>query len=402
MGDPLSVTSGLIAIVTATVQASIVLHKTVQSFRNHQITVERLTRELADLTSVLQSLAYHVEVDEKPFLPLKFPLHQCRQACTDFKQLIDKSTRHSGNQRTSFRDWARLSYMSSDVTGFTEMLAGYKSTINIALADATLRSSKVTLNVLNEYKEMIHDTKHDLEHHLDDIKSKLQALSSRPQQADAATNLQRLQSDEDSTEKCLDYLSQVLSQLNTMQFQVVEEEPSSTADIGTMAISARSVTYADALTLSTFKDCTTRISATMTQIEDYKLAQLNKPTSLQLDPEVDQQRLQGEASSIEERLRFCESAAYHASQAKIHELEDIAAGNDSTVLCVSTVGDLFRVKGVRSGDGSFQFFGSTSESALMGILRAQNQAQYIQNSSSTGDPELVYASSSAARNSPAE
>jgi hypothetical protein len=32
----------------------------------------------------------------------------------------------------------RLRYMDTDIRGFTEMLAGYKSTISVALADANL------------------------------------------------------------------------------------------------------------------------------------------------------------------------------------------------------------------------------------------------------------------------
>lgn len=138
MGDPLSITSGIIAIVTATIQTSKALHQTIQSFRTHHSTVVRLTRELSDLTTVLESLSYHVTSNDRPFLPLVFPLNQCRQACDDFKRLIEENSKRSGPNRTSFRDWAKLYYMSGDVDNFTDMLAGYKATINIALADANL------------------------------------------------------------------------------------------------------------------------------------------------------------------------------------------------------------------------------------------------------------------------
>ena len=138
MGDPLTVATGLIAIITATVQSSKALYQVVQSFRNHQSTIDRLNHELLALTSVLQSLAYHVAADEDPFLPLEGPLRQCTRACGEFKELLDKNVKHSGGQRTSFRDWSRLSYMSSDIDGFTDMLAGYKATMCIALADANL------------------------------------------------------------------------------------------------------------------------------------------------------------------------------------------------------------------------------------------------------------------------
>lgn len=138
MADPLSITSGVIAIVTAALQASKTLYETVQSFRNHQRTVKQLLAELAALSDVLESLESLASQDETMFLPLKRPLVQCRQACSAFGALMLRCSRHSGGSRTSFRDWAKLRYMDSNIAGFTGMLAGYKSTISIALADANL------------------------------------------------------------------------------------------------------------------------------------------------------------------------------------------------------------------------------------------------------------------------
>lgn len=138
MGDPLSVASGVIAIVAATFQSSKILYQTVHSFKSHQTTVKRLTSELAELTRVLRLLQDHARTNGGPLEPLKFPLLQCCKACQDFKELIEKCAKHSGSSRTSWRDWVRLGYMSSDVADFTQMLAGYKATINIALADANL------------------------------------------------------------------------------------------------------------------------------------------------------------------------------------------------------------------------------------------------------------------------
>lgn len=139
MGDPLSVASGLIAVVTATLQSSKILYETIQSFRNHQTAVLDLLRELKALESVLLPLRDHVQTDERAFLPLKFPLIQCRQACAEFQTLIEQNSRRSRDKaRTSFRDWAKLMYMNGDIVSFKELLSGYKATISIALADANL------------------------------------------------------------------------------------------------------------------------------------------------------------------------------------------------------------------------------------------------------------------------
>ncbi len=138
MADPLSITAGLLAIITATIQSSKAFYQTVQSFRNHPRAVRQLKDELQALDGVLWSLEALTRHKESLFVPLRLPLSQCCQACIEFESLILKCTKHSGGSRTSFRDWARVTYMDSDTIGFTTMLAGYKSTISIALADANL------------------------------------------------------------------------------------------------------------------------------------------------------------------------------------------------------------------------------------------------------------------------
>lgn len=139
MADPLSVTSALIAIVTAAVQSSRALYQAIQSLRDHPRTVRLLEGELESLEGVLVSLQAFSGNDPSILVPLKLALTQCTRACAEFQELLSKCTKHSGGSMTcSFRDWAKLRYMDSDVNGFTSMLSGYKSTIAIALADANL------------------------------------------------------------------------------------------------------------------------------------------------------------------------------------------------------------------------------------------------------------------------
>ena len=69
---------------------------------------------------------------------LDLPLLRCGNACREFEQQVLKLSSRSSDSRTSFRDWAKVRYMSDDIDGFRRLLAGYKSTIHIALADANL------------------------------------------------------------------------------------------------------------------------------------------------------------------------------------------------------------------------------------------------------------------------
>ncbi|KAF4451670.1 hypothetical protein F53441_5349 [Fusarium austroafricanum] len=395
MGDPLSVASGLIAVVTATLQSSKLLYETIQSFRNHRTIVLDLIRELKDLESVLRPLQDHVRTDETAFLPLKVPLIQCRQACADFQILVEKNSRRSrGEARTSFRDWAKLMYMNGDIVSFKELLAGYKATISIALADANLRSSKVTLEVLNDYKNLICDTKLDLEKHLEDINSKLQDIVSKGATTDATegqTQLRKFKNEKESTEKCLDYLKHLLKEINGMSFQPVPTE--TTSNTAAISISAQNMTLADSLTISALKTCSYNLSDTIDRLESHRdsteenlqLRSSVQGSNHESDPGANRQTLENELESTRQCLSVCDRASEWASSGRVHVVEDISVGNNGKQICVSTLGDLFNIKGARAGDGSFQFFGSVSEGSLNEMLRSQNQRQYVHNESTVDE-----------------
>lgn len=139
MAEPISLASGLLALTTFACQSSITLYKTVQSFQFHPKRVRDLKEELEALSGVLGSLTETVSATTDVDLSaLDLPLLRCGNACKEFEQEIMKCSSRSGGSRTSFRDWAKLRYMGDDIDGFRQLLAGYKSTINIALTDANL------------------------------------------------------------------------------------------------------------------------------------------------------------------------------------------------------------------------------------------------------------------------
>ena len=138
MADPVSAASGLLTLVVFALDSGKALYQLVQSFQNNQRIVRELRQELEALNGVLQSLHEAVTTSDADFVALKLPLHQCGKACGEFTEMIGKCTAHSGGTRTSIRDWAKLKYMGDDINGFKNMLAGYKSTIIIALGDANM------------------------------------------------------------------------------------------------------------------------------------------------------------------------------------------------------------------------------------------------------------------------
>lgn len=243
----------------------------------------------------------------------------------------------------------------------------------------------MTLQVLNEYKDMIDDTRHDLENHLEEINLKLQSLVPQDRAPSTTTtpDIRRIENERDSTERCLEICTQLLEHISTMRFQPVAAQSSS--ERTPAAISAHDLTVADVITLSTLKSCSTKLSETMSELQAHREAANSKapldttepPHGLAADPDLSIQRLWGEVDSTKQRLELCERASAWASSGRVHTVEDITVGNDAKQMCVSTLGDLFNVKGATAGHGSFQFFGSTSEAGLKQLLEASNKRSSV-------------------------
>ena len=146
MAEPIGIASGLVALATFAFQSSIALFNSVKSYQSHPKRVRDLTEELETLNGVLGALRETVNANTDTNLAsLGYPLLRCGNACKDFEEELKKCSTRSSAGKTSFRDWAKLKYMGEDIDGFRRMLAGYKSTIIIALTDANLWVSLCTL-----------------------------------------------------------------------------------------------------------------------------------------------------------------------------------------------------------------------------------------------------------------
>lgn len=139
MADPLSISSGILALASFAFKSSITLYETVRSFQSQDKNARALKSELGELTSVLESLLETVNSNpDLDFKALERPLRRCGKACEEYGELISRCTKHSTTSRSSFRDWITQRYLQGDITEFKAMLASYKSTINIALASVNM------------------------------------------------------------------------------------------------------------------------------------------------------------------------------------------------------------------------------------------------------------------------
>ena len=139
MADPVSLSSGLVALVRFTFQSSNTLCAAIQSYRNHPKSVRELIEELEALAVVLHSLSETVERQESIDLAILKPvLFQCGKACQEFEDEVAKCLSRSSELRIHFRNWAKLQYLGGSIDEFRMTLASYKSTIAIAVADSNL------------------------------------------------------------------------------------------------------------------------------------------------------------------------------------------------------------------------------------------------------------------------
>ena len=137
MADPLSVTAGIIAVVTATIQSSTALYNTIESFKNYPQRVRELLKQIMGLQEILSSLRELCEQDRRVGGPLKIPLQECGATCEQFREVLEfhRGTLSSGR---SFSAWISFKFRNGDIVNFMERLAVYKSTIAIAIGDANL------------------------------------------------------------------------------------------------------------------------------------------------------------------------------------------------------------------------------------------------------------------------
>ncbi|KAM0321337.1 hypothetical protein ACHAQA_010166 [Verticillium albo-atrum] len=366
MADPLSIASGVIGVLVATAQSTKALYQTVQSFRDQPRAVRQLQDELKSLDGVLDSLHDAIEEDATFFVALGLPLRQCCEVCTEFQALVVNCTTHSDGARPSVRDWVRLRYMDTDIRGFTEMLAGYKATMAVALADANLKSSKITRKALDEYKDMVRSTTEDLETHLEEINAKLRSLAPWGQPLTLTPEDRRwFERERRSTEQCLDICAQGLARLDELRLGT---------DYNTQAVAlAQNYTLAEATTMFALTKCREELALYLRAKEEQtgRYRPMGATNAL-VDPAQDNtQRLGSESRSTEQCIAVLRRAAEQASSSAVHIVEDVDIGMDGQQLLITSRDQLFEARRVRLGNRAKMVVMSSSSEAVQEFLRSR-------------------------------
>ncbi|KAK6535999.1 hypothetical protein TWF281_000245 [Arthrobotrys megalospora] len=368
MADPVSLASGILTFVVFALHASRRLYETIDSFKSNKKIVRELGEELLALRGVLESLQDTINGSNTDLKALELPLLRCGKACEEFEAIIAKCTSNSGGVR-AIRDWAKVQYMGDDITGFRVLLAGYKSTITIAICDVNMRTTNITANLLSEYKTMIERTTSELEDQLEEINMKLERLASHHTQnlPDAGSHGQVAKKDKDtieedkkSIEQCIGICVQVMDHIDRLQMPPTLRTLSDSSATNTSSATY----YAKQLTTDALRGCKTELVNTtnllQNQLEDIQL----RLTAISNHPESFGSAGAEEIESIKQCLAICSQASEQVKQNRINVFEDIKTSDDGEQIIVATMGDLLSAKRITSGSRSIQWLGQMSDASL--------------------------------------
>lgn len=338
MADGLSIASSVVALVAFAFKSSTVLYTTVRDFQSQDKNVRALKNELADLRGVLESLSETVDTNSNiSFDALKLPLLRCGKTCEEYGDLIARCTKHSGSSRPSFRDWISQQYLKGDITDFREMLAGYKSTINIALANANMRVvSSITPDALEEYKDLIRDTTSDLQEHMTRLDERVRALAASEAESSVRDEPEwvAMVEEKQSTQEGLKICSQLSAQIERLESTSKEnpqfsQQPSAYKFIRSGLGGAKGSIQSLVSRLQTHEnDIDKRMEAMRSTVP------LSEHEATQL----------AQLQETKESLRQCMSVVADAGETLTNEryniFEDITMADSSYGISVSTVKDL--------------------------------------------------------------
>ncbi|KAJ5461054.1 uncharacterized protein N7458_002606 [Penicillium daleae] len=322
MAESVGLASGILALATFAFQSSVSLYETVNSFRSHPKRVRDLLGELEALSDVLAPLVDLIKSNYDADLSvLEMPLLRCGNVCKEFQQVLLRCVSRSNSNRTSFRDWARITYMGDDIKDFRDLLAGYKATINIALIDTTLRQSAVAVQSIRDYEGLIQDTKEDLAAQLGSIDRKLEQLAEKDgaQSESDVVELHSLREERLSTEKCLQICAQLSSHIDQIHLR--------SDDAGPFWESVGAGASPEMVTNEGLQECKNSLAVTAAKLEKHMrdiMDQLlsKSKTSISSDEDAqDLSRLRDEWETARQCLDIC-SRASSTERTELQMMED--------------------------------------------------------------------------------
>ncbi|KIX10436.1 uncharacterized protein Z518_01518 [Rhinocladiella mackenziei CBS 650.93] len=368
MAEAIGAVSGVSALVTATLQGSIILLNTIKSYKGHQTRVLDFLDGLVALTQVLSKLDETIKaVRDVDFSMLEIPLQQCDHTCKALHEELLKCLSRSNDTHTSFRDWLRLKYMGEDIDGIRRLLAEHKMTIQIALADAHLRESSATVERIEIYTDLLNTTKANLQDRLERIDEKMDRIIVQKKGGSEkdAHEVKLIEEERLSTEKCL----QICTQLSDHISQIQLTAKRSTGPNGPLGSSSLPQKVAD----EGFQGCVDSLSRATSKLEEHerqlfdRLIEKSKTALFSEDDRTDIARLRDEWLTTRHHLNIWSTAQSHLRD-KVSTIENYAKG-DAIQIMASTGEKTIHGKNQGLGAKTGQVGGYMSNDTIQQSLR---------------------------------
>ncbi|KAL6232808.1 hypothetical protein BDW75DRAFT_216835 [Aspergillus navahoensis] len=376
MVDPVGISVSVLAIITATIQSTDSLRKTVTRFKERNKTLHRLQDELDDLLKILTSLQDAVKTDASVLALLEGPVERCGRLCREFE---DSMKVFRGKSTAGFRDWTRMEFMRGDINEFIETIAGYKSTISVGLGTITMHTSKVSYKVLEEYNEMIKDTSYNLQVYLQRIDEKLAQFPA--ENTDNSGRSIDLEDERAVTKQCLRICEDAKSYIESLTHResvLLQGFAQNTA----AEAAAQQRFEVQRLTRETLDENQRSLAEIMSRLQ--KRLQFLVANGGPKDNE-ERLRLQEDLQMSKQCLEVCQ-VAKEASTQKIFRVGEVVAEGESDQVVVTTLADLFDVSKALSKGNSAQLVGSMATQDLHHLVEKRYSSRFGAVEGSTAGP----------------
>ncbi|KAL0938210.1 uncharacterized protein CTRU02_207941 [Colletotrichum truncatum] len=367
--DPLTIFTSVLAVGGFTLKACTDLLVLVRGLKSQHKDARALKSELSDLIGVLNALL--ATVSDHPNIDLeslKRPLQRCGKACEEYGEIIKRCTKHSNDSRPSLRDWITQKYLQGDITDFKNMLAAYKSTINIALANANLRIAALSPEALEDYKDMISDTTDDLETYLADVQNRIDRLQASDKSAvkEMALEWQAMLEEKENAQQGLNMCAQLSALI--VQAESASKEPAHFSERpSTHKYTKTTLSDAKASFKTLAENLKTHEALIDRQLQAMSLNEtLSESVAVQLD------LLQQTKETISQCIKVVGEAGEVANE-RSNVFEDITLADNSYAFSVSTVNDLITARGLNLKGRSRHFGGQMTDETVQKSMEALTQ-----------------------------
>jgi Fungal N-terminal domain of STAND proteins len=145
MGEPVELTASIVEIAILACRSSNSLYELIDRIREAPKALKDLNADLLSFQQLLGSLEEEIRGTPDASLSDQFKqrleeikptLEECSKACGEFKAKLSRITSNSNKDHTSVSDKVKLQFKEKEIIAFRSKLAGYNTTLNMALAFA--------------------------------------------------------------------------------------------------------------------------------------------------------------------------------------------------------------------------------------------------------------------------